>query len=269
LVKPGGESSSKTAAEPYGVGEGTSFPENQVDSLISSLSEKTDRPKDDVVGMESGVKGRDVESKEGEVGKAGKGSFNAVYSGSEALGDSLKCSNQTNLCQVANKETTFSRMQGLLDKNCGPLNDSSPNVNPGLPGPPSDGFPPRDGLSPAHRHSICETEELLIIGPEKMIASPETQEPSLSLMQTAESEMFSYPTMQPASEDQSTKKAAKHTWQRRAREHSSECFMVQGGKRKNADSLSLSLDDKGSEVKKQRKNNLALAEAELQPRLPQ
>ncbi len=67
--------------------------------------------------------------------------------------------------------------------------------------------------------------------------------------------------MQSAGMDQSTKKVAMRTWQRRVRELSTECSMVQGGKRKNSDSLSLSLDDKGSEVKKLRRNNLALAEA--------
>jgi hypothetical protein len=69
--------------------------------------------------------------------------------------------------------------------------------------------------------------------------------------------------------DQSTKKVAMRTWQRRVREHSPKCFMVQGGKRKNSDSLSPSLDDKDSEVKKLRRNNLALVEAGQQPRPPQ
>jgi hypothetical protein len=205
--------------------------------------------------MENGVEGIEVESKEREVWKAGNGSFNAEDSGSEALGDTLERPNRMNMCQVAEDETNIPRMQGLLGENICLIHESTLNANPGPSGPV------RVGLSSAHIHSNNEAEEPSFIGAETDLVIQETQEPSPSLMQTVEFKVSSSPTMQSAGMDQSTKKVAMRTWQRRVRELSTECSMVQGGKRKNSDSLSLSLDDKGSEVKKLRRNNLALAEA--------
>jgi hypothetical protein len=176
LVKPGRETLGQTAAEPYGEGEGMSFPENQVVFPKPSSTEKTVRPQDDNAGMENGVKGIEVESKEGEVRKARKGSFNAEDSGSEVLGDTLECPNRMNLCQVAKDETNISSMQGLLGENFSPIHESTLNVNPGPLGSVS------VGLSSAHSNYNNEAEEPLMIGVETDLVIQETQEPSSSLM---------------------------------------------------------------------------------------
>ncbi len=69
--------------------------------------------------------------------------------------------------------------------------------------------------------------------------------------------------------DVAEKKVASRTWKRRAREPSVESSTLQGGKRKNLDSISLDLDAQGSEKKKSKSNSVTLAEAGSQPRPPQ
>jgi hypothetical protein len=233
----------------WGGGESL-HPENQVATPSASPKEKTRPARFENSSMENSADGTVVGRKEGAVSKVGNESFNAEDLEWEVLGDMLETTKQKEQRQVAVDEVNIPITQGSFgDFNC----QSHKGTHVTSPSPSG---PHIEGPLLAHIKPNSDLEENMVAGTE--------MGPFHQNYQPADS-----PSMQIDVAEKKVLKVASRTWQRKAREPSVESSTLQGGKRKNLDSISLDLDTQGSEKKKSKSNSVALAEAGSQPHPPQ